>query len=1095
MARAKKLLEEEDVEPKELKVKKPKKEKLPMDVRSVFERHLRAIDKDMELPWMQTKVFRLVQTESQLRAWAERVLSDRSYYKPHPSGEAMPVIAVDTETLGLDTRVVKGVAKVTLVGICLSADGIEGLYIPIAHEEGPNLDIETATAVLQDLFDQSHLVFYNAKFDREVMRMTMGMTFRDYPYYEDVQVLQYLVDPKADLGDKKKFMGDSGFGLKALSLKELGIAQIHLDSIIKIKAQVYNEETQKNVTKTVHVPFSWIPLNLALKYAAADALCTWLLWEKLHPEARTIKFPHKVDHLLIDSLAWIERQRYHTDTEVLAQRIEWHQDKLEFLRKELVRLSGQAEDFNPGSSKQLAKVLFSHYGFKPIKVSAKTGEPSTDADTLEALIDENPEHEFLRLLMKYREYAALHPENLQYDKEDGTSRVFFRQCVVAGGRLSATGGDGFETDGGFGLNIQAIVSAGGNWWVPGRKLLDHSVNLDQVKEYEQTDLPKECFNKDQDLAPNVFKNHLLNSFGEWFCLIPSCTDCDCESKTQKADANESLNLRQLFIAEPGWTFFTVDYANIEMRVAANISREQKFVDEFLHGSGDFHTLTAKTVFPEFSDPATAPGRKKQLRSLAKTINFALLYGGTEYTIFQNMKKEVSTITFDQSKAMVDKYWEGVPQFHEWVQRQQQRARTDFICKTPSGRIIKFLSAMEAQRISKPLPEHYDATKRYWDLKNKAEELKDRDPNASKKCESMAMAMWTNKETGVRNYSDYRKFLGKIQRVAINVPLQGLAGDFMRIALSRLRQWIESDPELSKVVQIHGSVHDEVDFTVKNEYVPYVLPRLIRLMKLRYIHEKMNWPVPIECDCEYGRSWDVQHHLTGDDTHAPAGWTKIEGLENYIPAEFDQNIAAKLTKTLTSPKFEKALTWLAANTHARVQANIQSLRAQLPTLAPEKIQSFVVAILQLHEFWTLDSLPDPETGVENPHGQSLAGYRAQMLGTADPEQEPEPELKAESAPVQEAVVAEQEPEDVPTQIVESGPPPFAAEPERAQTHDYQEVRPDLSEDDFIKLRSDLGLGTSTIKFVYQGSLLTIKKVRNTTIPVRYLMQAHAHERAH
>src|SRR5208283_6247081 len=101
---------------------------------------------------------------------------------------------------------------------------------------------------LQSLFDKSHLIFYNAKFDREVMRQTLGIDFRPYPHFEDVQVLKYINDPKADLGDKGSFSGDAG-GLKALSETVLGIEQIEIDEIAKVRAHKYDALTGKNTLK------------------------------------------------------------------------------------------------------------------------------------------------------------------------------------------------------------------------------------------------------------------------------------------------------------------------------------------------------------------------------------------------------------------------------------------------------------------------------------------------------------------------------------------------------------------------------------------------------------------------------------------------------------------------------------------------------------------------------------------------------------------------------------------------------------------------------------------------------------------------------
>lgn len=1004
------------------KVKKPKKERPPKDLRTVFRQHLATVTEDgIKKPWMAQKSFRLMKDPTELRQWCAAILADKSRHVPVygvEHDETLPVIAVDTETIGLDTRILVHMeeckdydppvwiptyeVKIEMAGICLSPDGIEGIYIPINHDDGNNMNREECSAILQDFFNKSHLVFYNAKFDREVLKLTMGINMRGYPYFEDVQVLQYINDPKADLGDKKKgqFTGDAG-GLKALSESILGIEQVKMDAIGKVKAEFYSaekfkllrnlnpdwdeEKCKKKATsqRIQYVPFTWIPTNLALWYAAGDAICTWLLWEKAKEEARARKLVHHIDHELVDTLAWVERQRYIVADDKLIRTINWHQNTLKVKRGELRVLALEAgwqepttdegkviEPFNVDSNDQIRKLL---YEIKKLDIVKKTdtGNASTDADAMLDLKKKYPKDPFLTAYGDYKDYVSLHPENLRFDPLDKSARVYLKQCVVAGGRLAASGGD-FEIDGGFGLNIQGIKRVEGNWWVRGNVLVPDAVPEDQIEEFEEKDLHKSCI-KDGKKAPGIVKNHIGHYLGYAICLVPKCTTCATKHgilipKT-RMDANEVINMRSLFVAPKGWTFFTTDYSNIEMRCAANVSREPEFIREFLEGKGDFHSLTASKVFPAFNDPNTDKAIKKALRSLAKIINFALLYGGTEYTIFENMKKQKPDITWDECKEMVAKYWAGVPQFRLWCDGQQNTAKTEMYCQTATGRIIKFESAMEALHIHRPTGAEMDQMWEYRALNRQAEQLKamgNKDQSATLKAQ--ADRLWRDPDTGVRNALDFQRYMGKIQRVAVNVPLQGLAGDFMRIALNRIRIWAsQKDPLVQSVLRCHGSVHDEIDYAVKNEYAPFVIPRVTRLMKLRKYHTQRNWTVPIECDTEYAQSWDVEHHLTGDDDHKPSGWTEMTGMENYLPADFDMATVDMLVAAIVSgdqKKFDKAKAWLDANLHIRANAVVCYALYENPskkTPAPDAAycKKHLIAALQLHEYWTVDGTPDSD----------------------------------------------------------------------------------------------------------------------------------------
>ena len=223
---------------------------------------------------------------------------------------------------------------------------------------------------------------------------------------------------------------------------------------------------------------------------------------------------------------------------------------------------------------------------------------------------------------------------------------------------------------------------------------------------------------------------------------------------------------------------------------------------------------------------------------------------------------------------------------------------------------------------------------------------------------MADRMWKNPETGVRNAMDYNKFMGKIQRVSVNVPLQGLAGDFMRMALNRVRKWAESDPLIQTIFHLHCSVHDEIDFIVKNEYVPFVLPRITRLMKLRKLHEKMGWKVPIEADAEYGHSWDVEYHVTGDDDHKASAWTDIAGMANYIPEGWDSATIKQLIRAAGSgdEHLAKVKTFLQENLHPRAFIAAKTFFEAKDDKARKKA---LIAAIQLDEFWKTDNIPDDE----------------------------------------------------------------------------------------------------------------------------------------
>jgi len=1010
------VLAEDAPKPKKVRKKAAPKAKKPRplrDLRSVFREKIAGLTPEkIKKPWMAEKVFHIIDNAPELQAWADKILSDPSRFRAW-AGRNCPVLAVDTETTSLDTRIFVDFkqlesgewalvyeAKVEIAGVCLSADGIEGVYIPINHERGDNVSRGDAARILQRLFDGCHLVFYNGKYDREVCRITMGITFKPYPFFEDVQVLKYINDPKADLGDKGSFSGDAG-GLKALSETVLGIEQIEIDEIAKVRAHKYDALTGKNTLKMQVVPFTWVPVELALWYAAADAICTWLLWDRMKDLARSRTLIHHIDHELVDTLSYVERQRFLIDVDRQRRTARWHGRVLADLRAKLGRLAvdagwagGLAEEgkeckdaFNPGSTKQLSDLLFRTLGFKPY-ITTDSGAFSTNKETLIELVKQYPDNEFLKALQEYRELAALHPDNLRYDPKDNSARLYLKQNVVAGGRLSGAGGT-FDKDGGLEWNPQGVkkLEPDDFWKVRGNVLEPDSVPEYEIEEHDEKDLHPSCFQEDKGVtkkAPGIVKNHIGLYQDYAICLVPKCTTCKDKFgiliEDTSLDANQVVNLRVLFRAADGWTFFSIDYSNIEVRTAANLSGEPELQNIFLYGDGDHHALTASKVFPEYSDPTSKMYKAKSLRALAKTINFALQYGGTSHAIYKSMVKQDPTITKEKCEEMVAKYWAGVPKFKEWCDGKQIRARESMVCETKTGRVIDFKSAMEAKGIHVPTKEERQRLSQYYDLKREAKRAKaDKDDDRTEKYENAAQRLWKNPDTGVRNAIDYNQFIGYIQRVAVNCPVQGLSGDFMRIALNRIKKWVERDPGVQAVFRLHGSVHDEIDVSIKNEYIPFVLPRLTRLMKLRKYHEREGWIVPIECDAEYGHSWDVDHNVT--DKKDPAAYTKVDYWRSYVPDVFDVPTVRNLFRAMTcgdQVKAGRAQAWLKANLHPRAFESSKPLfdtnaKAGWPLRDPQEIKRVLIALLQLHEYWTIDYTPD----ADDAKLETLAQYEERM----------------------------------------------------------------------------------------------------------------------
>lgn len=128
---------------------------------------------------------------------------------------------------------------------------------------------------------------------------------------------------------------------------------------------------------------------------------------------------------------------------------------------------------------------------------------------------------------------------------------------------------------------------------------------------------------------------------------------------------EGRKIRKVFIPnEPGWLIMGADYSQIELRVLAHISGDEKLKEAFLHDR-DIHTQTAMNVFGVEADQVDA-GMRRQ----AKAVNFGIVYGISDYGLSQNLN-----ITRKEAAAFIEQYFsvfQGVRKFMDDIVQQARR---------------------------------------------------------------------------------------------------------------------------------------------------------------------------------------------------------------------------------------------------------------------------------------------------------------------------------------------------------------------------------------------------------------------------------------
>ncbi|MBX6320556.1 MAG: DNA polymerase I, partial [Rhodospirillaceae bacterium] len=137
---------------------------------------------------------------------------------------------------------------------------------------------------------------------------------------------------------------------------------------------------------------------------------------------------------------------------------------------------------------------------------------------------------------------------------------------------------------------------------------------------------------------------------------------------------EGRRIRRAFIAEPGWLLLSVDYSQIELRLAAHMADLAALKEAFRRGE-DIHAATAAQVFG-----VPAEGMDPAVRRRAKAINFGIIYGISPFGLAQQLG-----IPQAEAKAYIDAYLARYPGIRDYMERTKRFCRERGYVLTLFGR--------------------------------------------------------------------------------------------------------------------------------------------------------------------------------------------------------------------------------------------------------------------------------------------------------------------------------------------------------------------------------------------------------------------------
>ncbi|HAJ32183.1 MAG TPA: DNA polymerase I [Candidatus Atribacteria bacterium] len=200
-------------------------------------------------------------------------------------------------------------------------------------------------------------------------------------------------------------------------------------------------------------------------------------------------------------------------------------------------------------------------------------------------------------------------------------------------------------------------------------------------------------------------------------------------------------IRKAFIAEEGFVLLSADYSQIELRILAHLSQDESLLNAFKNGE-DIHAHTASGIFGLDQNIIS-----KQMRRMAKVINFGIIYGMSSYGLARNLG-----IGREEAEKYINNYFYRYQGVKKYIEREKEEARK-------KGYVITLLNR-----------------RRYLEGIN-------------------------SNDKNIREFNE---------RIAINAPIQGSAADLIKLAMIKIDESFKKERFKSKLLlQIHDELIFEV----------------------------------------------------------------------------------------------------------------------------------------------------------------------------------------------------------------------------------------------------------------------------------------------
>jgi DNA polymerase-1 len=286
---------------------------------------------------------------------------------------------------------------------------------------------------------------------------------------------------------------------------------------------------------------------------------------------------------------------------------------------------------------------------------------------------------------------------------------------------------------------------------------------DFILEYRQLTKLKSTYIDALPQLVNSRTARLHTSFNQMRTATGRLSSSDPNLQNIPVKGELGREIRRAFIAPTGSVLLSGDYSQIDLRALAHLSQDPLLMATFELGA-DIHTATAVQLFDVESSKVTA-----DMRRLAKTVNFGVIYGMSGYGL-----EQATEFSRQEAEGFIRAYFEKYPGIKDYLEATKQQAREKGYVETVLGR-------------KRAIPEINS-------------------PN--------------------------RIIREAAERMAINMPVQGTSADIIKVAMLKLDKEMQLRRLKSKLIlQVHDELIFEVPETeleTMRRIVPQIMSQALTL---------------------------------------------------------------------------------------------------------------------------------------------------------------------------------------------------------------------------------------------------------------------------